>query len=253
MKSSERCFPRPSESAAAFTRRVRPSNVSRFDCQWIQTECPVGIAGVRRSNRCCASSSAEEIRNIIDQYRVANFTNSPPWHQVTAAAKAEVFRKVYSTAISKQDTCGKWMLFIEPWRADEVWEKVAAAVEAGRLGESAKIAPCAGMSPSERVLVCIYCADFSDRGDCMRVLRGIKQLGLQVSSAFKADALTYVGLDNSTMMPLQLKTSWQLHLDLLHDVFPPGNWPGKPGLRGFDMALLRSPSSGEESVPMDVQ
>jgi hypothetical protein len=133
------------------------------------------------------------------------------------------------------------MLFVPPYHVDTVWEMIAGALEAGKLGCSAKVAPCAGprsdSSYGNDVLVCIYVSDFTDCTDVRRVLLGIKELGLVVKNAFKADALSTAGLGIATLRPLRLADSWQLHLDILREVYPmDGDMKAKK--RGFDLAAL---------------
>lgn len=144
-------------------------------------------------------------------------------------------RQLYESSIRLGDVCGKWMLFVHPHRADETWIKVAKAVEEGKLGDSAIISPCLGSR--KRVVVCVYAADFSDRADCERVLRGLYELGCVVTCGFKADALTDANLYTSTLAALGLRYSWQLHLDILDKVCPSTR---KQASKGFDWSSLAS-------------
>lgn len=211
-----------------------PSKVTRATASWIQIHVLADVPGVRRFDGARSGASAAAIRASVSAYECAHIAVRPAGYRVPASAKSSLSREIYGAAVAAGDVCGKWVLFVPPAHADDAWRRVAGAVEKGELGESAKVAPCGGMGPKETALICVYCADFADRAECERVLRGIKALGLRVTAAFKADALTYAGSDGARMPPLRLSTSWQLHTDLLHEVFPPGD-----GAEGFDLSLLK--------------
>lgn len=70
------------------------------------------------------------------------------------------------------------MLFIPPVEVNAVWATVARATAAGELGIAAKVAPHPAYGEDRARLVCVYTADFSDKGDVARVLGRMRQLGL---------------------------------------------------------------------------
>ena len=76
-------------------------------------------------------------------------------------------------------TTGKWLLFVGIEDVDFVWGKVARGTAAEELGVAAKVAAkgADGEGGKER-LICVYTADFEDRRDAGRVLRGLKEKGL---------------------------------------------------------------------------
>lgn len=70
------------------------------------------------------------------------------------------------------------MLFVEPTRVNEVWERVATATARNELGVAAKVAPREERGSARERLVCIYTYDFRDRDDVARVLHRLRQLEL---------------------------------------------------------------------------
>ncbi|OCT47462.1 hypothetical protein CLCR_03501 [Cladophialophora carrionii] len=152
---------------------------------------------------------------------------------------------------------GKWMLFPTEGHVDRVWESVARAVWAGKLGTGAKVATAAAASDTGGVdepqgsargdaaqrLICIYTADFADEADVRRVLGAIKDLGLlQGPSAaedsagslrtiyYKADAYTY--LDISGGNEYKLRASMYSSRDLFPEWYPGGGEGGRGGHGG---------------------
>ncbi|KAK4452092.1 hypothetical protein QBC34DRAFT_399154 [Podospora aff. communis PSN243] len=92
---------------------------------------------------------------------------------------------------------GKWMLFPEPGRVNEVWEAVAHATAKNELGIVAKVETKGAVEKKER-LICVYTYDFRDKDDVARVLNRLRQLelvrpgGRQVY--YKCDAWTEIGI-----------------------------------------------------------
>eukprot|EP00187_Rhodella_violacea_P013263 CAMPEP_0184717986 /NCGR_PEP_ID=MMETSP0314-20130426/7297_1 /TAXON_ID=38298 /ORGANISM="Rhodella maculata, Strain CCMP 736" /LENGTH=439 /DNA_ID=CAMNT_0027181647 /DNA_START=51 /DNA_END=1370 /DNA_ORIENTATION=- len=252
--SDNRAYPLPGESAADFASRVRPSQTTTSDVSWVQINCPPDKPGVKRSDDSKYGSSTAMVRAIIQEYKEANIMGAPAGHRIKAQGKSECFKRIYEAAISCGDTCGKWMLFVKPEEADGVWTKIAVGVEQGKLGHSAKVSPFSGEAHilhDRGVLICVYVSDFSDLEECERVLRGIKDLGLYVRCAFKADALTSAGLESGTLAPLKLTESWQLHLDILHKIYPPKD--GKaPKKKGFDWGLLGATPKQSKTRKVDL-
>lgn len=234
-----RAYPLPGESAAEFTTRVRPSCVSPEDVEWIQIMCPWDVEGVVRVPVDCHGAATSHARQVIDEYKEAYIKDAPSGMRIPASAKENCFREIYRAAIRAGDKCGKWMLFVSPRQADEAWGKIAEAVESGKLGDSAAIAPCGAGFDQRTVVICVYVGDFSDRTECERVLRGIKSLGLKVNCAFKPDVLSNASLVTKSLIPLKLTNSWQLHYDILDKVFPvPAHGRGSRKGKGFDLEVL---------------
>lgn len=95
------------------------------------------------------------------------------------------------------------------------------------------------MASEDGVLICVYVKDFTDCADVRRVLKYLKKIKVTVRCGFKADALTGAGLMSEKLKALRLADSWQLHVDILKDVFPPkGGMNGKAKKRGFDLSKI---------------
>ena len=93
---------------------------------------------------------------------------------------------------------GKWLVFATPEAVDELWAKIKSAVEAGELGNLAKVAPIrharkdlkAGMRTQ---VICVYSYDWADREDVMRVRDRLLELGITWPIGYKTDADTEAG------------------------------------------------------------
>jgi len=88
---------------------------------------------------------------------------------------------------------GKWLLLISPEHVVESWTKVRNAVVNGDLGPSAKIS----VTPDGTHVVCVYCPDFTDSEELLRVRRGISNAGIWPKKfvlRFKTDAFTYLDI-----------------------------------------------------------
>lgn len=205
-----RLYPRDGESLRAFARRVRPCATPSSSATSLQVDVRVTDSG---------GEAEGAIRAVMARYEAVWLSERGVpggGAAVPEAAKAAVVGEVYREAVRAGDVCGKWMLFVPPSRVDEAWEKVAGGVEDGLLGCSALVTTCKDQD-SGRALICVYVDNFMDRKEVRRVLLGVRALGLRVTSGFKPDALTY---DMKSLKPLQLANSWQLHMDVLNEVFP---------------------------------
>lgn len=76
---------------------------------------------------------------------------------------------------------GKWLVFIPVRYVDKYWRTVKQAVQDGKLGPVAKVATARPnpdeVDPTRRPIV-IYTADWRDKDDVRRVLRGPRSLGI---------------------------------------------------------------------------
>lgn len=79
---------------------------------------------------------------------------------------------------------GKWLIFVAPRNVAEVWAKIRAAVEAGKLGGRAKVetAVLDRMGLRRRSagrLICVYTYDWTAEKDMRRVRRVLRRLGIE--------------------------------------------------------------------------
>jgi len=91
---------------------------------------------------------------------------------------------------------GKWLVFVSRKDVDEVWEKIRAATEAGRLGISAKVStakPNPLSTNPEKHVICVYTPDWTDEADVMRVREELRRLGITGKIPYKSDEDTLKG------------------------------------------------------------
>lgn len=91
-----------------------------------------------------------------------------------------------------QDKIGKWMLFVEPEKVDEVWEIIKNKTEEGFLGINAKVAT-AKPNPkkiSNQHLICIYTQDYENIEDVHKIATNIRSLNLQYDLFYKTNQAT---------------------------------------------------------------
>lgn len=91
---------------------------------------------------------------------------------------------------------GKWLIFTPVEKVDETWAIINEATEAGKLGDSAKVATMypnpLNKDPSRRV-ICVYTYDWTDEADVHRVRQALRELGFTWKLAYKADRDTLEG------------------------------------------------------------
>jgi Domain of unknown function (DUF1917) len=88
---------------------------------------------------------------------------------------------------------GKWLLFVDRERVDEVWQKVCDALAAGRLGDCAKVStarPNPNSTDSRKHVICVYTYDSEDSEDVMRIRASLRKLGFVSPIAYKTDQAT---------------------------------------------------------------
>lgn len=92
---------------------------------------------------------------------------------------------------------GKWLVFGDAARVDEVWDEIREATERGALGGFSKVATSrpnpTGPDPSRRV-ICVYTYDSDDVQDVMRVRDSLRNLGVTEKTGYKTDAKTVAGV-----------------------------------------------------------
>jgi hypothetical protein len=91
---------------------------------------------------------------------------------------------------------GKWLLFVPTPDVDTHWEQVLQALDAGALGESAKVSTALKnpreTSPDKRV-ICVYTYDADDYADVSRVRQALRDIGYTRNLAYKMDNTTLAG------------------------------------------------------------
>ena len=177
---------------------VRPSLLSSNDCAWIHVENVESKCSTRKKdNNNPPCFSGDEYQPALD--KISQMIEGG-CKRISSSVKKECVQSLIATAIEQQCTVGKWMLFIPPSEVDETWKKIARATASGKLGScSAKIAPAMDKEKGddgeyENVVCCIYVEDFTRRRNVQNVLKALIDLGFKVTSGFKPDFYTYLGI-----------------------------------------------------------
>ena len=91
---------------------------------------------------------------------------------------------------------GKWLLFPEKERVDEIWEKVKILLAANRLGNAAKVATNADtVSNAINHVICVYTQNYKDVPDVFRVLVALRRSRLQNRGInYTTDEATLTGI-----------------------------------------------------------
>lgn len=91
---------------------------------------------------------------------------------------------------------GKWLVFVDVEKVDEIWTQVKKATEEGKLGDSSKVAtarPNSNATDQNKKVICVYTYDWTDEDDVRRVREELRQLGVTRKIPYKADQDTMEG------------------------------------------------------------
>jgi hypothetical protein len=107
-----------------------------------------------------------------------------------------VYARCKGRIAKPSERSGKWLVFIDKSRAEEMWDRLARATTDGRLGPSSKCGTARpnpnAPNPNETV-ICVYTLDFDDREDVMRVREALRELGVTWRIPYKLDSTTNAG------------------------------------------------------------
>lgn len=88
------------------------------------------------------------------------------------------------------------MIFVDRADVDAWWEKIIIALEAGSLGQQAKVSTARPNSnsrdPSKHV-ICVYTYDSSDEMDVFRIRQALRDIGVTWKIGYKTDEATLAG------------------------------------------------------------
>eukprot|EP00985_Skeletonema_marinoi_P026084 scaffold19878_cov127-Skeletonema_marinoi.AAC.1 len=115
------------------------------------------------------------------------------WKRLVESNVKITHRHLIDLATKHNVLDGKWLLYVKAEDIETDWPKIRNAIIEGKLGSTAKISD----TPDERGshVVCIYCPNFLDKDDLLRVRRSISNdVGMYKTSVlrFKLDAVTYL-------------------------------------------------------------
>ncbi|TGJ84003.1 hypothetical protein E0Z10_g4784 [Xylaria hypoxylon] len=117
------------------------------------------------------------VSSFVDQFRRPGLSRALVI-QETRKAGTDAAKDILDLAKGLRVTCGKWMLFCTAFEVNEVWGIIAKATANNELGIAAKVATKPNIDQRTERLICVYTADFSDKGDVTRVAERLRQLGL---------------------------------------------------------------------------
>jgi len=120
---------------------------------------------------------------------------STEWNRLVASNAKITHRHLIELATKHNVLHGKWLLYVKAEDIVTDWPKIRNAVIEGKLGSTAKISD----APDDRGshVVCIYCPNFLDKDELLRVRRSISyNIGLYKTSVlrYKLDAFTYLNV-----------------------------------------------------------
>lgn len=89
---------------------------------------------------------------------------------------------------------GKWMLFVSEAAVNHVWADIEKAVQAGKLGDCAKVATAYRTQWNTRTrVICVYTRDYRDLKDVWRVREELRGMGFDKPLRYKTDTATIAG------------------------------------------------------------
>ncbi|KAK0611126.1 hypothetical protein B0T14DRAFT_571047 [Immersiella caudata] len=205
-----------SESVSEFLTRLPPGTTAwapGFEWLWIANpyippdESP-------EDHELFISGGTARLRLLSDFIEKANKSGRSPFvvNKEISKERTAAVQDLHDLAAQSKVLSGKWMLFPESWRVNEVWEAVAHGTARNELGIVAKVETKGPTEKKER-LICVYTYDFRDKGDVARVLNRLRQLelvrhgGRQVY--YKCDAWTEIGIygGNEWKIPASMYSS----------------------------------------------
>lgn len=186
--------------------RIRPSQYSNDVCAWIQVKnvnqnSPGFFRNINDDNNTDDDNDEDMVDfevSMFDKYRIPlnDITKIiQSGKRVSNVIKEKCVEEIMRLAKKDKETIGKWLVYVSPAQADEVWEKIARATALGYLGCSSKIAPTAN-NQDRPTVICVYVQDSTNKREVQRVLKTL-YYDLKITSglnSFKPDIFTYLGI-----------------------------------------------------------
>jgi len=93
------------------------------------------------------------------------------------------------------ENAGKWLIFVDAAKVDEIWYLIRGETISGRLGISAKVSTVKPNPDSrdDRKVIFVYTRDWRDEADVMRVRERLRELGFSERLGYKRNIETYRG------------------------------------------------------------
>lgn len=86
---------------------------------------------------------------------------------------------------------GKWIIFVDAWHVDVLWERICQATVAGQLGTRSKVATAkANKSASKKKprAIMVYSYNADDVEDVMRIRSVLRELGIVEKIPYKEES-----------------------------------------------------------------
>ncbi|EAQ92211.1 hypothetical protein CHGG_00446 [Chaetomium globosum CBS 148.51] len=201
-----------SEPIECFLFRLPPSTTDlRPGLDWIYVANPYAPPGPGQAHAQFCRGGEERLALFAEFEQMATASIAKTSGSALTALKKEVAnerRELVEDLRDLASACnivtGKWMLFPEPERVDEIWAKVAMATVNGELGIAAKVAT--RVEAEKARLVCVYTSDFRDKDDVARVLNRMRELELVRPSGKQIYYKSAYDLDRSDSISWQIPT-----------------------------------------------
>jgi hypothetical protein len=95
----------------------------------------------------------------------------------------------------EDEKAGKWLIFLQDDRVDELWRRVRNATAAGELGISARVSTAKPNPESrdQRKVIYVYTRDWADEADVMLVRERLREMGVIERIGYKRNIETFRG------------------------------------------------------------
>jgi hypothetical protein len=196
------------EPVARFLSRLPPSTTQTSAVDpWIWMYNPLtaprrsgDVPTLLRKGRELLLEYENEATSLREAHDKSGAKTTAPLTRKLNPLRKELEKNVLQLGRETGVTGGKWMLFPDVERVDEVWATVVRAMERGELGGAAKVATDGGEGSQQGRLICVYTEDFGDVEDVKRVLGKLVELGLVGKGPrgifYKCDAFTHLEINS---------------------------------------------------------
>jgi hypothetical protein len=118
---------------------------------------------------------------------------SSAWDKICAEGPFSV-SKVDKLAQQFNILSGKWLMFVEPNRVDNLWGEIAKSTLAGTLGLSARVSADDERNRAYKHIIYVYTADYKSTAEVIRVRDELRRLGVKQRIAYKPEIFRHCGI-----------------------------------------------------------
>lgn len=127
-----------------------------------------------------------DLINMVQQGRMQHDASARP-SQATGVYWIEAKRPASFEAPGPTPRAGYWRITTTLAAVDDLWEKIRAATEAGRLGYKSKVATASRDARSDNRVIHVLTYDSTDQPDVDRVRAALEQLDLPGGWTYHTD------------------------------------------------------------------